>query len=267
MSRTQVGKTNTLVIDANNSIAFNGSTQLGTVLNYTALNGLTDWTLEYWVYNAGANSAKTILRLDDNPASGNYFFNDGFDGSGANTANSVQYYSSNTAFAGTTSATRASNTWEHNAWVMPAATTKTLVFYINGVLKSLNFVQTGSGTQGTSNSMNLYVGNNGNAGSYSTLRIANLRLWNVNRTAAQLLAYKNYYLDPSQETGLIMNLNFNEGSGTSVSNTVSGGNNMTLTNTPTWSAGPLVTAYVYNGPRTAVSSPARSVAGTRTLNT
>jgi hypothetical protein len=258
IGRQQVGKPFSLSISGNNALSLNGSSQYGIVNNYAALNTLTDFTFEYWIYNQGVNAGKPIHELAPSTAE---FFRDGFDGGGTNSSNDGVGYSGNESFFGTTQASarcRASNTWEHNCWVFNA-TNKTLAFYVNGVAVSSDFSQIGSGTQNTSNAANIYLGTNRGVTNFANVRLACLRVWNYQRQRADILANKNVYLDPTQETGLIANLNMIEGSGTTIANTVAGANGATLTGTPSWAAGPAVVAKAYNGPRS--TAGARTSAG------
>lgn len=72
-----------------------------------------------------------------------------------------------------------------------------------------------------------------------------VRLWNTSRTQQELQDNMNLLLDASQETGLIINCNFSEGSGATVANQASPGNDMALTGSPAWVSGPATTDKSY----------------------
>lgn len=223
------------------------------MLNYSALNALADFTVEYWIYNQGANANKSVGQIG---TASQLFFRDGFDGGGTNSMNDGVEYTGNEAFAGVTQGgIRASNTWEHNALVFNSST-KLLSIYKNGVLKSANFFQVGSGTQQSSTGADVYLAVTKAIASFANIRLACWRMWNIQRSALQLVTYMNYYLNPPYEIGLIADLDFIEGTGTTVGNSVTGGNNLLLTGAPSWATGPALTAWVY---------PVRPVfSGTRT---
>lgn len=64
----------------------------------------------------------------------------------------------------------------------------------------------------------------------------NARIWNTVRSDAEILASYNRYISPNS-TGLTGYWLFNEGTGTTSVNQVSGGQSFTFVNSPVWSAG------------------------------
>lgn len=251
-TRTNTGRAFSLTIDANNAITLNGTTQYGQAATYAALSALSgsSVTVEGWFYSDATNAAYSDWATFFNGAS--LYFSARND-SGANNLQAV-WYSATNAYAGNFSApVYSTNAWHHRATVYNA-TSRTVTNYVDGIAYTSQFAQTGVGAEPTFTSAKFGLGNN-NAGSLYKGRVSCVRVWNRALSPTQILANKNLYLDPNQELGLIGNWNFNQGSGTSVANTVSTGTAMTLTGTPTWSSGPTMT----------VKSYLRTVAGTRTL--
>lgn len=231
-------------ISANNSISLNGSNQSGQITHYTALSGLTDFTVEYWIYNSGANANKAFFEFG---SAATEFFRDNFDGSGTNTCNAGNGYAGAEGFFGTIQANakvRDSNTWTHEAWVQTSSS-KSLALFKNGVSVAADFSSNGTGAQNSSIAAKLTIGTNDAAASFSNVRVGCIRVWNNIRTVGQILANYQFYLDPNQETGLILNCNLTEGTGTTSANTAVSGNDMNFTNTPTWAVGPTVTVKPY----------------------
>jgi Concanavalin A-like lectin/glucanases superfamily len=261
--RTNVGEAFNLSVDANNAVLFNGSNQRGVVNAFAAMSALTNFTLEFWANEtAGQSAFESFFQFKNNSSvSFSGMANDN-PGNTGNVNFSVQY-SGDDAFAGNSGSVFTLGSWTHFAAVHNA-TSKTVSVYINGALMSTSFAGTGTGTlDGFVNAI-LYIANDGGT-SFANTSFACIRLWNTVRTVAEIVANKNYYLDPTQESAaLVANWNFNQGSGTSVPNTVSSGTgDMSLTNTPTWIAGPTLTVKNYNGPRVAAGT--RTLAGARTL--
>lgn len=259
MPRTTVPATHyTLTIDPNNAVNFvAASSRYGKILNYAGLDSIGSYTIEYWFNSSGSNTNKPYVALQN----GSTGLTISADGAGSETCNNNTVYSSSNAYIGKTSGWGVNGTWVHLA-ITHNASTKTMALYVDGLSSGSNFSATGSGTQNVATGADLYLMANSGLASFGNGKVACLRIWNSVRTATQLLAYKDYYLDPSQETGLILNCNFIEGTGTTVANTVSGSNNMSLVNTPAWTTGPSLTVWDYGSPRTAAG--ARTVAGTRT---
>jgi hypothetical protein len=115
--------------------------------------------------------------------------------------------------------------WFHVAAVYDGSKTHAI---INGVEKG-TLTPTGGALQTPVSS--LYVGS-GILRNYFTGSIDEVRVWNVARTAAQVLQDMNYRL-VGNEPGLVGYYRFDEGSGT-VARDSSGVNNGTLTNGPTY---------------------------------
>lgn len=263
MSRLIRGRSYSFTPSANNAITLNGSSQYGKVLNSVSINALSTFTIEGWFKqnSSGGIAYAPVVRIESaslglvglttenaTPSSG---------------SNWGVTYSTTNADGYTTDSVFPVSTWAHVAIVHNAATKVTSIFR-NGVEVAYGLQRTGVGTLQSPSTMDVWYGVNspltqffkGDVGGF-------LRIWNVARTSAQLLTNKSYYLDPTQETGLIHAFYFGEGSGTTVANQVSGENIMTLFNTPSWTTGPIIALNpAYNA---RVASGTRTTSGTRTL--
>lgn len=238
-----------------NAIQFDGSTQYGTVNNYTLLNGLTSYTLEGWFYQHDASNTfavATSLALSDGTA---HFYEMQRDNSGQAGINFSTIYSTTSADGFITSGPFTLDTWVYLAMVFNrdgagvGSDAKTHLYYGSPLIEpSYNLQQTPSGTLQDSTNMLMYVAKdtsdtgaglwNGNVGGF-------LRLWNYPRSVGQLATARGQTLISANEPGLIANFNFTEESGTTVANDVSGGNSISLTGSPTWVTGPTTTAKKY----------------------
>jgi len=144
--------------------------------------------------------------------------------------------------------------WTHIALVVTSSTT-TAQLYINGALAATNTSYTvstaGSGTPFT-------IGNQFSPFSeYSTATIDQVKIWNVALTATQVK--QSMYGTPST-SGLILDYEMNEGSGTVLTNSGSAGatDNGTLNNSPSWVYSPIQfgnNALNFDGSSTQVVAP------------
>lgn len=103
----------------------------------------------------------------------------------------------------------------------------------------------------------------GVADGYFNGAIDEVRVWNVERTAAEISAGKN--LEITSGTGLIGRWGFNNGSGTTA--TASVGPNGTLTNNPTWVSGPPALGANQAPNQPTLVTPANGAAGVGTSPT
>ncbi|MFZ2958395.1 MAG: LamG-like jellyroll fold domain-containing protein [Candidatus Ozemobacteraceae bacterium] len=123
----------------------------------------------------------------------------------------------------------------HMAFVYDASTGDQLV-YANGVLAA---TKTNAATNITTNSEPVIIaggvntGNFPNGAGFSPGKYCNIRIWNVARTAAEILAYYRGGL-PNRPTGMIGSYRCNEGSGLSVLDDSGYAPTGTLVNSPQW---------------------------------
>lgn len=228
---------------ASNAVTLNGSSQYAKVLNYAALDSLTNFTIEGWFKQHAtggntyakafhlANATDEMARLTTENASPSSGTNFSVDYSGTN----ADGYKSSSVFD--------TGTWVHVALVSTAAG-KTKIIK-NGVEISYDLQQTPTGSQTSHTDDDLYIGVSNVLDKHFKGDFACFRLWNVSRTAAEIAANMNYYLDPTKETGLVLNCNVDEESGTTIDNDVSGGNDASLTGSPSWTTGPTLAAKSY----------------------
>ena len=232
------------------ALDFDGTNDLVTFGAAPSL-GLTTFTLELWFKREGAGVGVTtgtggitsaIPLVTKGRGEGdttanlnmNYFF--GIDASTGRLAADFEDTTGgdNHPVAGTTIVT--SNVWHHAAATYNGSTWN---LYLDGALEgtlavassipeSSSIQHAGIATAMTS------AGVPGAAGFFNGV-IDEVRIWNVARSQAQIQADKNAEL--TSGTGLIGRWGMNEGTDTTVGNSIAGGVNGTATNGPLWVAG------------------------------
>lgn len=230
-----------------NAITLTSVGTYGKINNFASIDALTDGqiTVEGWFKqgadgnnympafaqdNGGTTSPLEFCTENSAPSEG---INFGYDYDGGTNADG--YASGGVFLVGI---------WCHVA-VVATTSAKTKV-YLNGVEISYNLQQTPVGNPISEDGVNFYIGVWADFSNYWHGDIGGfLRVWSTVRTAQQLLDNKNLLLDASKETGLIVNCNFSEGSGTTVANQASPGNDMALTGTPAWTSGPATSSKSY----------------------
>ncbi|HEY2951509.1 MAG TPA: LamG-like jellyroll fold domain-containing protein [Verrucomicrobiae bacterium] len=123
--------------------------------------------------------------------------------------------------------TLAANTWYHVAGVWDGTA---LRIYLNGVLDTTALPTTRNPKAGTTP---LKIGERGNGGTPFNGLIDDVRLWNLARTDAQILADKNHCL-PGNTAGLAGNWRLDEGAGAVAGDATANGNHGALVNNPLW---------------------------------
>jgi hypothetical protein len=126
----------------------------------------------------------------------------------------------------------AANEWHHIA-VTKSAASSTTSFYYDGILVD-NLTTTGAMTP---NNHAFQIGRWDNNSYYFPGKIDEVRVYNTQRTQAQIQSDMHSYGNTS-ETGLVAYYDFNEGSGTTLYNRVSTATNatdLTISNSPSWS--------------------------------
>ena len=117
------------------------------------------------------------------------------------------------------------NTWVHVACTYNS-TTKVLIAYVNGVEVGRRTNNQSFSTMGTGG--NLVLGANTVWSRYFNGIIDEVRIWNVERSASQILASMS--ADVLGTTGLVSYYNFNQGSGSSLTDVTGNNGNGTLQN-------------------------------------
>ncbi|MCG3204080.1 MAG: hypothetical protein KCHDKBKB_00783 [Elusimicrobia bacterium] len=230
---------------ATNAIQFNGSTQYGRVDNFSGLDGLTDHTVEMWVKNSSSSVAYSpYFVIDDGVnrfskvTTENGTGNEGFNFSVNFSGSDADGYESSSRFV--------VDTWKYLALVYDHTLLKTSVF-VGGVENSFYDLQsTATGTIQDSTGFNLNIARDGRVAEYLNGYIGGfVRVWNRKLTGGEI--YYNYdkILTPANESGLIINCNFTEGSGTTVDNDATPGEDIDLYNNPTWVTGPTLNTKTY----------------------
>jgi hypothetical protein len=194
------------------SLAFNrASSQRGTASGYHIQTG----TAECWVRSTGGFQWGGIIGKQ-----GGYIIY---------SHNSyITIYQFNNGATFTTSALLNDNLWHHVALVFQNNVSNGSKVYFDGS-PILTFTY-GVGTGGTLN-----VGYGGAGSEFFNGNIDEVRIWNTVRTDAQISDNYNKLID-SASTGLVAYWSFTEGTGTSVTNQVSGQPALTLINSPTWTS-------------------------------
>lgn len=230
---------------ANNAVQL-ASGKFGKILNYSALDGLTSYTVEVWLNKDPSDATRSAIYMIGTGSGTDYvgYLEEETTHTGVNfghryTGTSADGYKDSGVFV--------DSTWVHLAAVF-VQTQKTKV-YKNGAEITYTLQQTPSGTYYSTNGVDAYLGaylagfsKPCYEGGYGCFR-----MWNVARTVTEIADNMNYYLDPAYETGLIVNCNFDEGTGTTVDNDVAGSNDCLLTGSPSWTTGPTLTNKSYGG--------------------
>jgi hypothetical protein len=213
-----------------NALEFTGNTglkkvSLGTDIWDDNFVGQNQLTVEAWVKRSSLGSLHTIV----GNYNGSYPFIFRID------SDQLRLFMNNTSYV-TSAATIPVGTWTHLAGTYDGASLKV---YVNGVLEGTTaYVST---FIGTTNEVKIGGGLTNNT-EYFPGDIADVRLWNVAKTQAEIASNMNSLLLGS-ESGLVANYQFNEGSGTTTANSAVGGLYPgTLVNNPAWVTGPTLTS-------------------------
>jgi hypothetical protein len=118
------------------------------------------------------------------------------------------------------------NQWQHVAYVKSGSN---MLFYLNGQLAYS--APLASTTLGTNNNP-FRLGDRLSSNSMFNGRMDEVRVWNVARSQADIARDMHLKIDPTSQTGLLGYWDFNEPSGNTVYNRVSGAPNLTLTGSP-----------------------------------
>jgi hypothetical protein len=146
---------------------------------------------------------------------------------------------------GTTQSTRyeltmngvSANAWHHAAATLDA-TSRILTLYLDG----LEVAEISVPTASTGNTSPVVIGRSGPAGDYWDGELDDIRIWNVARTPAEIAAnYTTAFASPP--AGLVANWHFDEGTGTSATDSAGADDqNATLHGGASWAVGPIPAA-------------------------
>lgn len=215
-----------------NSITLNGSSQYALIDSFAAMDALTDFTFEGWFRQDASGGVGYAKGFQLGTNGGGWFAqlqtDNGTPSTGVNFG--VTYSGTNAdGYAG--SGVFDTNTWVHI--VIVGEQGQPTKIYKNGVEIGYNLQNTPTGTIQDPTGMDLYLFISRDLNTHFKGQVSVFRLWNTVRTQQQIQDNLHYKLQAAQETGLIVNCNFNEGSGTVLANDGVGGN-ATLFGNPTW---------------------------------
>ena len=206
--------------DIGSSLDLSGAVGYVSVASNPVFDLLTEWTIETWVKLPNVAGTKNLIER--------YNFSGGTGGFALRTSGAmVQAYviANATSNSAVTGAVLSANTWTHIAASFNNAT-NTIKIYINGALVVTN---TGITLSPLTSTTTLKFGALGDNGQVSQVGLMdNMRIWNVTRSDAEILA--NYYscMD-GNEPGLVVSYNCNDGTGsTTVADSGPGSRNGTF---------------------------------------
>ncbi|NDI17762.1 MAG: LamG domain-containing protein, partial [Verrucomicrobia bacterium] len=141
------------------------------------------------------------------------------------------------------------NQWQHIAVVYNEPANQ-IIFYKNGV--AYPYTIPGGCTHSSAVKYTLACSTQGSPGQFFAGSLDEVRVWNVARTQAQIVANMSVTI-PSNSSGLVLNYQFNEGTGVNTANLVGAAYTGTLTNGPTWQVpstapitSPVVSTYTWS---------------------
>ncbi len=245
---TVLGQDTLITQSSSSSLFFNGTNQFVTVPASPSLTP-TPVTFEAWV-NPSVATCNTILSRGDGGGFTDYVLQIGYDGTSCSSMKLGFFGAGGWDFSASSIAL---NTWTHVAVTYDGAQKK---FYINGQLDSTADRAGSLNQSGT----NMFLGRQGTVCncSYFNGQLAEVRLWNVTRSASQVSADMGFF--PGPERGLVTYYHLNEGGGTIANDASGNGHNGTLnsgagwTNSPPPLPGILGVAGLVEGPAAGVDS-------------
>lgn len=236
------------------ALSFDGTDDWVNIGSSSSLNASTDYTISMWVYNAaGSDTYPTLLNRATQATNNGFFW---IYTTGTNEADLNFQYADGANFVSTTfSGALSTNTWQHVVFTFDNAS-KALKLYINGSQFSTTRTLTGSLPidDGT-----LYLGTyNGTATNYSFLGyLDEVRIYTsalsaggvTNLYQSSAKANVNASENSDLTSGLVGLWSFNgaDVSGTTAYDRSGQGNNGTLTNGPTVTAGKIGQALRFDG--------------------
>ncbi|MET0243845.1 MAG: LamG domain-containing protein, partial [Flavitalea sp.] len=183
-----------------NALNFDGGNDVVTIPDNSTLQLTNALTIETWVYATSTSAVQNVIAKSSQLVNQGYIFPRTDNG-----WNTVTFYLYIAGGWRTLSAPFPSrNAWHHLAATYDGANMRV---YINGVLAS-TMPQTGNVAV---NSNALALGNQPGYTEYFTGSVDDIRIWNIVRTPAQILADMNRELDPSLQSGLVSYYTANQG--------------------------------------------------------
>jgi hypothetical protein len=198
----------------------------------TELNTVGDWTLETWFRDesaGGYNHNVTYIAIKgDTNANGEapYLMGISYNSLFAGQRTGWTNYTIATSLAGVST-----NAWHHAAATFVAGT-RQLTLYIDGVQAAQGIL---AARTTTGNGLPVEIGRNGTTGMYWQGKLDDLRVWNVARSAGEILANYQAEIGTAPAT-LVGNWKFDEVSGTSAADSTATPQNATLFGAASWSS-------------------------------
>lgn len=229
-----------------NAVTLNGSSQYLKVDNFSGINALTNFTVEFWVRNTTTSvSYAPIFFINDATTSFARFTTEY--GVGSQGFNFGVRYGTTNSDGYEAGAILTHSTWVHVAYVHNA-TTKVTDIYINGVAHTgYELRNTGVGTIQSSNGMSIYLGFNllSNPDRYFNGAFGGFfRVWNRLLSLGEISYRYDKQITASDidDPTLLVNVNFAEGSGNISYNDATVGEDLDFVGTPTWITGPTLSS-------------------------
>lgn len=212
---------------SNWGVDFAGDNDYITITEYTGVDMTTGGiTIEFWVnpdnitgfhgYVSKSNTADTQIQYNI------FSFNNGKIRFYFYTGSAQQQWE-------TTSEVLTAGTWKHVAFTFTFGTGSSIKCYINDVDTGGSWVSGSGNFNSVNNAEAVKIGAYNTSTGYLNGKMADVRIWNVVRTQTEII--QNMY---KRLLGTESNLQgywpLDEGTGTTATNSVSGGNNGTLTN-------------------------------------
>lgn len=202
----------------NYSLLLNGTNQSGTTVasSYSYSQG----TIEVWIKNVGTITGYQYIAGMHNIYAV-YLYN-----------NYLATYDNGNGVLRQSTTLITDGQWHHIALVFNNGGGNVSKLYYDGKPVLTDFTVTSIGTNTI-----FTIGRNTQSSQYFSGYIDEVRVWNVIRSDSEILANYNVGLLSSTTPGLAAYWIFNENTGSSVANQISGGLALILENSPTWSTG------------------------------
>ena len=222
-----------------NAITLDGSTQYGSIPNWSDIDNLdSEGTVEGWFWNDPASTAySAAFGLGD--GSDSYIGMTTENGVGNTGTNFHSVYSFTNADGYAASGVFTQSTWVHVAMTFRKGRACKII--VNGAEISYNLQNTPVGTPGNLASALFYLGKSQTSGGDPNWKGkvgGFVRVWKKALSITTIAANMNTHV--LSNPLLIVNLMFQEGSGTTIDNEASAGNDMSLTGSPSWTTGPTI---------------------------
>ncbi len=183
-----------------NALNFDGTDDVVTAASNSTLNITSSITLEAWVYATKNSGIQNVVSKSSQSINTGYIFPRTDNG----WTSAVMYLYIGGNWRTLSAPFPSLNAWHHLAATYDGANMR---IYVNGVLSA---TQAQTGAIATNTNV-LALGNQPGYSEYFGGSVDEVRIWNIARTGAQILADKNKVLEPSVQTGLVTYYTFDQG--------------------------------------------------------